>query len=846
VDGAKVCPVVPSRDAKPKPNLMTNISNHPATDKIQAPQPDIPPLPPKSMVRPVVSFQPDAAPRQAELNAQTQPRPWEPGAQVQGAVARAGNPTSQNFEPNLMPQTKIFSNPATGKIQAPQASCQIPEREFKPLLEIELIKHMGVIVSQLKEKNKQDNQNAELNRNEDKQEVKNELEADKEKTKHTDVKTKTTDLETVQTVTNKEKDAETATKNEESPDEDLKLGLLHTMLMKCVPPHAAIIVFLLITAAQHLIEASSDISMSILLYNNLFKTEAMIVLFTDFLTIPLLITHYVLSVMNSKIPWTRIWLEITVLVLFHPFAPTIAYFSWAMAKIHRADTKRYKNIARTMDLLRGLLLSPIQMIIITNLYLTDCLPMPWAEEVKICDSNKNCVPLGPFGTLIPIASFAWSAFSMVTTCSDAYKPDGMVESIDNIAFMLPVCLFKAGTILITCGLMKEYSVVILMITMVVNAIIIQKFTTKKVGKNDGKKFLSNQAVNVALTAITSIVLLGTFPEDDENNCSPEEKIARKKEKRKIATLTSFVSLFFLSATNVGVYIILNTTSMLTNPNMQLSDLQINHIMKYALLPLMLMSIVAITVFCLPTAVSWRKYVKLTLNSLTTAATIAGELAAIQFIPEGPQDVAVIVRIRDRVDFLSGKTWDDTWGTRKDREWTFDNFTFSAGGNVTIKERVMNKTQNMEEGLGELAVSVNVGRFNEEDAIINLVKLTTMKKFDMPTTTCIACKDESNSCNRLLQDVLRRNPHLKMCGQPVNGHWSNWTHKKCMTITEVLPGQHCGRGYQLKERTCQGRKYGGRYCSGPTANQSQCQGPPCPGKAIPVFSCCPSDVLERTI
>jgi hypothetical protein len=867
------------------------------------------------------SERPEAAHKQAELNAQTQAGPWQPQDQVQGGKPHG----SQQFElkvltdtkPNLMLPTKMSSNPATGKNQSPQASCEMPENEnfsindndlsivkstapntveakeastpnqYKPTLEIELVKHMGVIVSQLKEKNRQDNQDAE--KTEDKREnignendnVKKELEADNETTKHMDrqrrEKLKTPDLDSIKPETKEEKDAEIAKTNTnkeipdepeedqvpEDQDEDLKLGLLHTILLQCVPRRAAIIVFLLITATQQLIEASSDISLSILMHTQLFKTESYIILVTDLITIPLLLLHYVVGVMNSKIPWKMIWLEVIILVILHPLAPGLAYFSWAMAKLHKVDTTRYKNTARVMNLLRGLLLSPIQLIIITNLYLTDCLPTPWSEETKICDSNSNCVPLGPFGKLLPLASFGLSAFSMITTCADAYQPDDLIDLMNNIGFMLPVCLFKCATILIAYTLIKEYTVVVIIVTTVVNAIIIQKCTTKKVNRNGTKKqMLSNRAVNVALSAITSIVLIGTTPEydnlktpddnlktpeddnlitpddnlktsEDDNLMTPEEKNTRKKENKNIAILTSLASLFFLSATNVGVYIILNTQIMVTNPNMILTNLQVNHIIQYAIGPLVLMSIATTTIFWLPTTVccNWWRYVKMALNVMTSAATLAGVVAALYYIPEGPQQVAIMVRVRDRVDLLSGRTWEDTWVTRKEEQWTLHNFTFSDSGNFSIKERVMNNTQNIDKSLRELAVRVNVGSFMDENATINIIKLTAGEKFDMPITSCIVCQDKSSSCNRLLQDVLQRNPHLKVCGQAVAGHWSTWEHKQCMMITEVQPGQSCGRGHQLKLRQCKGRKYGGQHCSGPPANQSQCQGPPCPGMSV---------------
>ena len=162
----------------------------------------------------------------------------------------------------------------------------------------------------------------------------------------------------------------------------------------------------------------------------------------------------------------------------------------------------------------------------------------------------------------------------------------------------------------------------------------------------------------------------------------------------------------------------------------------------------------------------------------------------------------------------------------------ENRSFVSMENITLEEMEINLPQNINAAETDaIGVRIQVSNMEEiSSSRITFVRPSPASEmYDTKHISCAKClDDDSNFCKRIIHDFLSTNPHLKKCKRSVDGQWSFWRNGTCQAVKEVQEGKKCGEGWRMQERSCQGRRYGGKYCKGRSANHTNCIEEVCPG------------------
>ena len=107
--------------------------------------------------------------------------------------------------------------------------------------------------------------------------------------------------------------------------------------------------------------------------------------------------------------------------------------------------------------------------------------------------------------------------------------------------------------------------------------------------------------------------------------------------------------------------------------------------------------------------------------------------------------------------------------------------------------------------------------------------------------CLHCDSPfSVRCKMYLDKLItlsgKNSKHLSRCGESIDGEWSSWKDEgSCDPAEMIIQNEYCGSGYQLQERNCQNRTFGGAWCKDEELEKEfdyrhvRCVGDPCPGK-----------------
>ena len=339
----------------------------------------------------------------------------------------------------------------------------------------------------------------------------------------------------------------------------------------------------------------------------------------------------------------------------------------------------------------------------------------------------------------------------------------------------------------------------------------------------------------ALSSIVDISVVPAEPAHQERNPESPEDPKQLKELRNISTMMSLVTFPIFLVANIGVYMLSQTDTFQANPNNVLTTDQINFLTLYVLFPLAAVYVATIIFFHLTFLSSreWCKYFKAAVNVLSIIATFASLLTMMTSVfPHGPSKIVLSIQTRDRVSFVEGLTWTQKWNSSSN-EWDLKNGSFVSLDNITLKEFVSQYPQNAKSSENTtIFLKTNVSSLTEHESFIKIVKPYPPSTDNTSDVYCINCPNkESNYCKHLLYEVKEKNAHIVTCEKAVDGYWSPWKDGPCQTYFEVPKGNPCGEGWQMQTRTCQGRKFGGKYCSGRGSNHRQCTAQTCPGMSL---------------
>ena len=626
-------------------------------------------------------------------------------------------------------------------------------------------------------------------------------------------------------------DADQKETKEQTQDSNelLSLGLIHKIARLCFTFKTATILVIVFTAISNLSEAISLFLLVWQLCQAGFTRESLAIVLTEYAALPLCIIHYFVANMTGMVPKKTMVLELTVLVVCYPIAPSISLLYWGITRVRKRPDFRVHNMAKVLSLIRGVFISPFQVANIGHLYLTSSLSPPWEEQAQYCDSLQNCLPIGSAGTVIPLVAAGFTLISAAGGFLEAHSADGIFQTIEIFSIVMPNFLFRIGSFVLVSSLFKEWSLLLIFSVMITNFVVFRCIHSKV-------KYQNIFDLTSALTSILGFSVLREEHTKKERNCEIKDTSEKLKEIQTQVTKSSLATFPWFVLSNVLIYFSISTETLNTNTNAEMSHNQISWMLRYVFPVLAFMSVLSTVIF----RFSFRKMnescfkiMKLAMNLATILATIGVIIAASIHLPPRPTSLIVAIQTRDRIDVIHATTWNTEW-EKGPQEWNFTEGAFlnNEGVHLKVLETNMSNIQNLDaKNFRTLAMSASVSRYVEEESIISILKPFPSKpNTNKQNASCAKCPDsKSNYCQRFLFDVIQMNPHMLVCQDAIDGTWGRWDDGPCQAVREVEPGKPCGKGWRMQERKCYGRSYGGKYCTGRAANHTSCLDEECPGK-----------------
>ena len=667
------------------------------------------------------------------------------------------------------------------------------------------------------------------------------LKRKKDASESPDVSSQTGNAEESEGLTAGHDDGRDDESTEEAKDPaELDFGLIHKIFKKCFSLENATVATILVMAVTSIVDLTSSLGLVGLLSGRTFTSEAVTIILVEYSAVPAVVAHYINQKKKSD-AWTTILPELAILVIF-PVAPSVGYLFWVSRICLKRESDRVHKFCTLCSMIRGVLISPFMVAATSWLYLTDCITPPWYERTTFCDSMSNCLPLGPFATLVPLIRFGLSLLTVFTGFLDARQATDKFQTCEFLAFAVPNCIYRVSTLILTATALKEYAIYLLIPVLAVNvvlAMLIRKCEKDNAIKaKEKEKHYTKRNISSLTSALTSLVGIGIIPEDPtekEKNAGLIDSPENLKKVHRLAATSSMATLPCFLLTNVALHLLILSSAFDTNPNNALNNNQMLHVLRYGLYPLAAATLVTTMIFGSAVLCSARKGVRwlnLTINLITTLFTIGGLIAVAVTLPAGPSKVVLAIQTRDRVNFVEGFTWNKEWDSSTN-EWNMINGKLVSLDKRMLKEVSMSYPQNLNTSETDVFCSrTKVSNWTEENSRIRLVKPYPPSTDNTTDANCVSCPDNtSNYCRRLTQEVVEKNPHLGICTKAVDGWWTSWKDGPCRAVREVPEGVLCGKGWQMKTRECEGRKSGGKYCTGKVSSHKECLEKPCPGKII---------------
>ena len=634
------------------------------------------------------------------------------------------------------------------------------------------------------------------------------------------------------------------TEDEESSvevQETLYLGLVHIIFKKAFSYENATLATVLTLALLCITDLSSSLGLVGFLYNGTFTSEAAAIILVEYSALPATVAFYINQKAKSNNTWTSILPELAVLLIVFPLAPAAGYIFWAARICLKKDGARVHKFCALTTTVRGVVVSPLMVSATSWLYLTECVTPPWHETTTFCDSMSNCLPLGPLATIVPLIRVGLSLATVFTGFFGTLKSTDKLKTVEGLAFSMPNTVYRVSTVILTATVLKEYAVYMLFLVFAVNCLVAVASTKCKDEKDNDEEEADQGKISILTSTITSLVGISIMPADPaEKNKNPNLKSTPQNLKKihRLATRISLSTLPIFLLVNIALHIqLVQIPGFVTNPNNGLNNDQMIHILKYGLYPLAALAILTTTIFgssIWSSERNWVRWVIFVFNLTTTLFTAIGLVAFAVSLPRGPSKVVLAIQTRDRISFVEGFTWNAEW-ENSTNEWN------RIGGKlISLDKKVLNEVtmtfpQNLNRSNTDAFSSrTNLSDIAEENSRIRLVKPYPPSTDDTEDAACVSCPDEkSNYCRRLTQEVLKKNPHLAICSAAVDGWWSPYEEGPCRTVREVPEGSKCGEGWQMKNRECKGRKFGGKYCTGRASSHQECLEKPCPGEIFTI-------------
>ena len=307
---------------------------------------------------------------------------------------------------------------------------------------------------------------------------------------------------------------------------------------------------ILTTIAISISDIVSDIVVALTLFSLDQYTLGIIVLGVDFIPCWALVAHNIFSSKWNKIMFNHDKWTTVIAIILSPFSNAIFHIRWLWT-FESCDTELFNLLhhnARLSQILSGSFESPIQIVILSYLWGTGTLELPWAKATCITDSRDRQLCLGAFPGMF---SFTLSILSIIKSSLDISEGLCWQEKLTVLVYAMCNHLFRLPSLALAILYFDEWSPSIIIPVLMLNFILILRYDRKK-----------RKDFSISTSVLISCII--PFVSSDQTNlyqikgseaCYTFDELDNKY-RRKLSAKMSMASFPFLFISNLVLFLLL--------------------------------------------------------------------------------------------------------------------------------------------------------------------------------------------------------------------------------------------------------------------------------------------------
>ena len=369
--------------------------------------------------------------------------------------------------------------------------------------------------------------------------------------------------------------------NQVQPKEDVDLGILKRLieyqLKLCnLPLTWSFFITILIAIGINLSDGGSDLGLSLLLFHSCRYKEALMILSIDYAACFLTTLHFVMVSLSLQKSMRVIILQSFLLILFHPFAPSITMTLWLIARQgqSKGTEKELHFLTKLTVTITSMFEAPLQVIATTYLALTDRIETPWSRDKQFCDDFGNCLSLGYFSMFVYFIS--WIA--LLKASLDVFSP---CDTFSSFVFLLTTIMFRLLCFIGLYTYATFWAFPILIPLLLTSCIVAGRYRKDRSGINLFTTIFCSTFLTTVVAEDPSAKERKSEISDVDRNCLVS-----------ISAITSLIHLLIIFSGTLFFYFFIKSSTFNVDPALKLSNEQLTFVFLYLICPLFLISILA--------------------------------------------------------------------------------------------------------------------------------------------------------------------------------------------------------------------------------------------------------------
>ena len=361
---------------------------------------------------------------------------------------------------------------------------------------------------------------------------------------------------------------------------DINLGLIQMVISKCcyATDRVAITAAIVIAIATNLLDGFGDVGLSASLFWSGDIEGAITLLSIDYLAVVLTIIHFTMTKAYLNMSWIVRVLECTLLIMFHPIAPSITMIFWLVARYKQDDqiSDHFHIFTKTIITMTATFEAPLQVIATTCLSLSGRLPSPWNNQEQFCDNLGNCLPKGYFTIFVYCVS--WLA--LIKASIEAFQ---VGNKVTLLAFLLTTIIFRISCFIFLATYATFWSVFILIPLVLINLVIVSRYSHQ-----------TQTGVHILTSVVCSIFVTTVIPEDPSKKEKTGESSINQDSAVFMASLMSLCNILIIFVGTTIVFLLVQySPTFNVDPCIELDRSQLRFIFFYFSIPLFILSMMVI-------------------------------------------------------------------------------------------------------------------------------------------------------------------------------------------------------------------------------------------------------------